>query len=56
MPELVVIVPPCESCGAAAEVELDDGSTWCEQCNTSAHNLGYDKANGRLITVIESRL
>jgi len=34
----------CESCGAAAEVLLEDGSLWCVGCDASARHLGYDNA------------
>ena len=34
--------PVCESCGAYADVRLGDGSTWCEDCDTTARRLGYD--------------
>lgn len=33
----------CESCGADANVELPDGSHWCDACDTAAKNLGYDE-------------
>ena len=32
----------CESCGAVAEVLLDDGSMWCISCDLNARALGYD--------------
>ena len=34
--------PRCESCGDVAEVTLDDGSTWCADCDAAARKLGYD--------------
>ncbi len=33
----------CESCGALATVTAADGSKWCDECDTAAKNLGYDK-------------
>lgn len=47
--------PRCESCGQIADVELGDGSTWCESCTVAAHNLGYDRQQGRLISLMEVR-
>ena len=32
----------CESCGAVADVRLEDGSTWCDACDEAAETLGYD--------------
>ncbi len=31
----------CESCGMSADVELADGSTWCEACDGAARKMGY---------------
>ncbi len=36
------MIPGCESCGADAEVLLDDGSMWCISCDLRARSLGYD--------------
>ena len=32
----------CESCGAPAEVVLDDGGLWCINCDVAAREAGYD--------------
>lgn len=31
----------CESCGQQARVMLDDGSTWCRECDGAARRMGY---------------
>lgn len=31
----------CESCGDRANVKLEDGSTWCDDCDGSAREMGY---------------
>lgn len=41
--EQVLELKRCESCGGPASVELDDGSWWCESCDSAAANLGYDQ-------------
>lgn len=33
----------CESCPAAFEVMLPDGSRWCRRCDDAAVRLGYDR-------------
>lgn len=42
-------LPPCESCGAPADVVLCDGSTWCLNCDFAARDAGYDNKPGVLI-------
>lgn len=39
----------CESCGAPAEVVLDDGSTWCLSCDIGAREAGYDNRPGVIL-------
>jgi predicted nucleic acid-binding Zn ribbon protein len=31
----------CESCGAKAQVQLEDKSTWCDECDGAARKSGY---------------
>jgi hypothetical protein len=45
------LLPRCESCGALAEVELDDHSKWCMPCHGSALRLGHDTELGHLLGV-----
>lgn len=39
----------CESCGQDADVVLNDGSTWCINCDMTARELGYDNRPGVLL-------
>jgi len=31
----------CESCGEPADVKLEDGSAWCDECDGAARRNGY---------------
>lgn len=43
------LIARCESCGAAAAVELEDGSLLCWPCHTTALDLSYDTDDGTVL-------